>query len=174
MEVKLLYAPTDQDWIEVKRRALITMYGKGLGDIKAPDSDWKHRILLARHSPIRYLRYSFLIQDIPSNIATHLCRHTHAQPFVSSLRNDRQDVMDGDSAPRSTPVNMIWDLNAESLMIVANKRLCNLSSETTRLAVRAMCALALDATPEFAGLLVPMCEYHGGRCHEMFPCGKHN
>ena len=24
--------------------------------------------------------------------------------------------------------------------------------------------------PEFEGLLVPMCQYHGGFCHEMYPC----
>lgn len=170
MEVKLLYAPTDQDWIEVKRRALITMYGKGLGDIKAPDSDWKHRILLARHSPIRYLRYSFLITDVPSNVATHLCRHVHAQPYVSSLRNDRQDAIDGDKAPRDTPVNMILDVNAEELMVIANKRLCMKAAKPTQQLVAMMCLVALDETPEFADLLVPMCKWLRG-CPEMFSCG---
>lgn len=29
------------------------------------------------------------------------------------------------------------------------------------------------ATPELKGLLVPMCEYHGGVCHEIQPCGKY-
>ena len=30
----------------------------------------------------------------------------------------------------------------------------------------------LDKCPEFAGMLVPMCQYHGGVCYEMNPCGK--
>ena len=61
MKVKLIGYPKEDDWIEVKRRALITMYGKGLGTISCPTEKWKHQILEARHSPIRYLIYSFLI-----------------------------------------------------------------------------------------------------------------
>lgn len=171
MEVKLLKFPTREDWKECKRRALITVYGKGLGDIKDPDSEWKHKILEARHSPIRYLWFSFLITDIPSNTSVHLCRHVHSQPYVSSLRNDRQDVMNGDTAPRNTPVNMILDVNAEELMTIANKRLCNLAASSTRRVVDWMCFEAEQVVPELAGLLVPMCVHNGGVCHEMHPCG---
>jgi hypothetical protein len=35
-----------------------------------------------------------------------------------------------------------------------------------------MCKLAEKVMPEFKGLFVPMCEYHGGRCDEIKPCGK--
>lgn len=171
MKIKLISHPTEDDWIECKRRALITVYGRGTDDdIKPPTADWKRKILEARHSPIRYLRYSFLITDIPSNISVHLCRHVHAQPYVSSLRNDRQTEMDGDAARRDTPVNMILDMNAEELMIIANKRLCNKAAENTRKVVKIMCLEALEATPELEGLLVPMCDYHGGVCHEMHSC----
>lgn len=128
--------------------------------------------LRARHSPIRVLNFGFLIEGIPSNIATHLCRHVHATPFVSSLRNDRQDRINGDEAPRNVPVDMIFYCNAEELMVVANKRLCNKASEVTRLAVKMMCLEAVDKMEELSGLLVPMCEYHGGVCHEIEPCGK--
>lgn len=171
MKVTLLQSPIEGDWLEVKRRALVTMYGKNIEQFKNPTEAWKHRILEARHSPIRYLRYSFLIQGIPYNTSVHLCRHVHSQPYVSSLRNDRQQVMDGDTAPRNTPVDMIFDVNAEELMVIANKRLCNLAADKTREVVKAMCALALKATPELKGLLVPMCVYNG-KCHEMFPCGR--
>ena len=33
--------------------------------------------------------------------------------------------------------------------------------------------LAEEATPELHGLLVPLCEYCGGVCHEMEPCGRY-
>jgi hypothetical protein len=174
VKVELLTGPNELDWIGVKRRALITVYGKGNGYVVPPTSDWKHKILEARHSPIRWIRYSFLIIGIPSNIATHLCRHVHAQPYVSSLRNDRQNGMDGDLAPRNTPVDMILDVNAEELMVIANKRLCNKAAQKTREVVQEMCRLAEEATPEFAGLLVPACMYNGGICHEMKPCGREN
>jgi len=172
IRVKLIHAPGVEEWKECRQRALVTMYGKGLTLPEEPIATWKHRILEARHSPIRVLRYSFLIENIPSNVSVHLCRHVHSQPYVSSLRNDRQSVMDGDKAPRDTPVNMILDMNAEQLMVIANKRLCNKSAGRTRGVVRVMCRLAEEATPELAGLLVPMCEYQGGVCHEMIPCGK--
>ena len=177
MKITLLKFPGIWDWGECRRRALVTVRNKKslikkLAGELTPSSTWKHRILEARHSPIRFLQYSFLIEDIPSNIATHLVRHVHAQPYVGSLRNDRQNDMDGDEAPRNTPVNMILDVNAEELMVIANKRLCTKASPKTREVVAEMCRLAQNATPELDGLLVPMCEYHGGVCHEMDPCGK--
>ena len=173
MKVELLTGPNELDWIGVKRRALVTI-GKGRGYITPPNSEWRHRILEARHSPIRHLWYGFMIEDIPSNIATHLARHVHAQPYISTLRNDRQNVMDGDLAPRNTPVDMILDVNAEELMVIANKRLCSKAAPKTREVVQEMCRLAEEATPEFAGLLVPACMYNGGICHEMKPCGRKN
>ena len=137
-----------------------------------PSEKLVHDCLNARHSPIRVLNFAFLIEDIPSNTSVHLCRHVHAVPFVSSLRNDRQNRMDGDKAPRDTPVDMIFYCNAEELMTIANKRLCNKAAPMTRKVVQMMCLEALDRMPELAGLLVPICQYHGGVCHEVDGCGK--
>ena len=163
--------PTEEDWMQVKERALITTWKSAKNP---PDANWKHRILEARHSPIRYLMYGFTFKNIPSNTATHFVRHVHAQPYVSSLRNDRQEMMDGDAARRDTPVNMILDVNGEELMVMANKRLCNCAAKDTRRIMEVMCSLVLQKTPEYDGLLVPMCDYHGGVCHEMFSCGRLN
>lgn len=172
MRVSLLNYPTEEDWWEVKRRALITI---GKRPAIPPHYGWKHHILEARHSPIRYLVYSFLITDIPSNTATHLVRHhVGIQPYVSSLRNDRQDKLDGDKAPRDTPVDMILDVNAEALMVLANKRLCMQAAPRTRQVVQRMCRLVEETEPDvWEGLLVPMCEHCGGVCHEMNPCGRY-
>lgn len=171
MKVTCIYWPRIQEKLLFKRAIRVTM-----GYTKCPDSLPSSNLirgcLEARHSPIRTLQFAFLIEEIPSNISVHLCRHVHATPFVSSLRNDRQDKINGDEAPRNTPVNMILYLNAEELMVIANKRLCNLASPLTREAVKMMCDEAIDRMPELDGLLVPMCEYHGGVCHEIKPCGK--
>lgn len=171
MNVKLIEYPTEADWLAVKQRALVTI---GLTAKNAPSRDWKHKILEARHSPIRRLHFAFLIEDLPSWVSVHLCRHIHAQPFVRSQRNDRQSDYDRNKAPQDSPVTMIWDMNAEELMTVANKRLCSQASQETQMVVRAMCLEVLDKCPEFEGLLVPMCQYHGGVCHEMNPCFKAN
>ena len=168
MIVHLINAPDEYDWMGVKQRALVTI---GKTAVTPPSSEWKHRILEARHSPIRYLWYSFLIEDLPSWVATHLVRHhVGFHPYVKSQRNDRQSDYDRNSARQDAPVCMIADINAEALMNIANKRLCNQASKETREVVAEMCRLAEEHTPELKGLLVPMCQYHNGQCHEMYPC----
>lgn len=169
MNVQLLEYPTNKDWMEVKRRALVTI---GKRPISAPTEEWKREILRARHSPIRYLRFSFLIMDLPSWVSVHLCRHVHAQPYVKSQRNDRQTAYDRNAARQDAPVDMIWDINGEELCVIANKRLCRLASPETQEVVREMCRTVIKVCPEFEDVLVPMCEYTGG-CKEMNGgCGR--
>lgn len=171
MKVTCIQWPEQRDLMLFKRAIWVTM-GKTEVPKELPYPKLVHDCLDARHSPIRVLNFAFLFEGIPSNTATHLCRHVHATPYVSSLRNDRQNWIDGDSAPRNTPVNMILYLNAEELMTIANKRLCQKAATKTRQAVAMMCMEALDKMPELEGLLVPMCMYRGGRCHEIQSCGK--
>lgn len=167
MQVTLTRYPTDADWMEVKRRALVTV---GKVPTTPPTDDWKRAILEARHSPIRYLQFSFEI-ECPYWVSVHLCRHIHAQPYVRSQRNDRQSDYDRNAARQDEPVQMIWDMNAEELMVIANKRLCQKAAPETRAVVEEMCALVVEKCPEFCAFLVPMCEYNGV-CHEMQPCGR--
>lgn len=166
--VKINEIPSDADWLEVKKRALVTV---GKRTVTPPTEEWKRKILEARHSPIRRLQFSFYI-ECPYWVSVHLCRHIHAQPYVKSQRNDRQNEYDRNSAPQNALVCMIWDMNAEELMTIANKRLCRLASAETREVVRQMRDLVIAEMPEFKSVLVPNCEY--GKCHEMYPCGKAN
>ena len=170
MKVTLTEYPTGADWVAVKKRALRTM-GKRIKSL--PDDRWKRKILEARHSPIRRLYFSFDIEDLPSWVSVHIVRHSVGfQPYVESQRNDRQTKYDRGKAPQDSPVGMTIDCNAEALMNLANKRLCMQASKETRELVQKMCDLVVEKCPEFDGLLVPMCEYHNGKCHEMNPCGR--
>lgn len=166
MKVELIKYPTTEDWMLCKQCALVTV---GKNAVTEPDINWKHEILEARHSPIRVLNFTFKL-EIPYWVSVHLCRHIHSQPFVRSQRNDRQTEYDRNSAPQDATVTMLWYMNAEELMVVANKRLCKQASEETRQVVQAMCDEVIKVCPEFKGLLVPMCVYHNGKCHEMYPC----
>ena len=166
MNVELIEYPVERDWMAVKERALVTVGKKVLTE---PDAVWKRKMLDARHSPIRRLNFSFYI-ECPYWVSVHLCRHIHSQPYVRSQRNDRQTDYDRTKAPQDAPVSMIWDMNAEELMVIANKRLCMQAAEETREVVQEMCRLVVEKLPEFEAVLVPMCEYHGGICHEMKPC----
>ena len=169
MNVQLLEYPTDKDWMEVKRRALVTI---GKKPISPPTDEWKREILRARHSPIRYLRFSFLITDLPSWVSVHLCRHVHAQPYVKSQRNDRQTEYDRNGARQDAPVDMIWDINAEELITVCAKRLCMQASKETRDVVSEIAQLVVNACPEFDGMLKPQCEWQNGICYEMNSCKR--
>ena len=166
MNVTCIEYPTDKDWLACKERALVTV---GLKVKNAPDKKWKNDILKARHSPIRRLRFSFILKDVPYYVSVHLVRHIHSQPYVRSQRNDRQSAYDREKAPQDSPVTMIWDMNAEELMVIANKRLCRQASEKTREVVRMMCDEVLKTNPEFKPFLVPMCQYTG-ECKEIYPC----
>jgi thymidylate synthase ThyX len=164
MKVELIKYPQSEDWKLCKQCALVTV-GK---EIKTePNIKWKHEILEARHSPIRVLNFVFKL-EIPYWVSVHLCRHVHSQPFVRSQRNDRQSDYDRNTAPQNAPVTMLWYMNAEELMVIANKRLCKQASKETTEVVQLMCDEVLKVCPEFKHLLVPMCEY--GKCHEMFSC----
>jgi thymidylate synthase ThyX len=166
IKVSINEMPTERDWMEVKKRALVTIGKKA---VNPPDLEWKKSILKARHSPIRRLFFSFYI-ECPYWVSVHLSRHIHAQPYIKSQRNDRQNEYDRNDAPQSQMVSMIWDMNAEELMTISNKRLCSKASKETRDVVKMMCDLVKEKFPEFDGSLVPSCVHDGGICYEINSC----
>ena len=90
--VELIKWPSESDWMFCKDCALVTV---GRTTLVPPDLEWKKKILRARHSPIRELRFAFKL-EVPYWVSVHLCRHVHAQPYVGSQRNDRQNQYDTD------------------------------------------------------------------------------
>ena len=113
---------------------------------------------------IRYLRFSFYL-EIPYYVSVHFARHVHAQPYIRSQRNDRQNEYDRNAARQDAEVSMIWDMNAEELMTVANKRLCSKADPNTRQIVCEMCEAVREVCPEIYELLIPACLYNGGFFH---------
>jgi Thymidylate synthase complementing protein. len=108
----------------------------------------KCNLLNAEHSPIRLLRFVFLLEDIPYYVSNHLVRHhVGCTPFVRSQRNDRQDSYDRNAARQDAPVSMMWELNAQSLIDVSHKRLCGMADQATRNIVTQMCKMAIRACP---------------------------
>ena len=165
-EITLLKWPGEEDWMFAKNCALVTI-GKHSG--KAPDMEWRHRMLRAKHSPIRTLNFAFYLHNVPYYVSTHLARHVHSVPFVKSQRNDRQSDYDRNAARQDAPVDMIWYMNAEELLTVASKRLCRKADPATQEIVKKMRTLVLDHCPEFRGLMAPPCAFMD-ECPEMEPC----
>ena len=168
VKIELLKYPTEEDWQLCKTCTLVTVSKEAK---TPPSEDWKRRLLRANHSPIRTLQFCFRLTNVPYWVSVHLVRHVHAQPFVSTQRNDRQNRYDRGEAPQNAPVTMCWYMNAEELITIAHKRLCMKASPETRAVVEQMCSLVLKTNPEFEGLLVPNCAYRGGLCDEFDSCG---
>lgn len=171
MNVEIVKYPTIEDWLLVKKCTLVTV---GKETETPPTEKFKRDLLRARHSPIRELKFVFLLTDLPYWVSVHLCRHIHAQPYVKTQRNDRQSQYDRNSAPQNSPVSMMWSMSGEELITIANKRLCNLASKETREVVRMICDKVIEVCPEFKDELVPMCVRNGGVCYEMFSCRQKN
>lgn len=168
--VELLKYPTQEDWLWAKQCALVTV---GLHAKTPPRFSWMEDSLEARHSYIRELRFGFYLSNVPYYVAMHLVRHhVGCQPYVRTQRNDRQSGYDRTAARQDAPVDMIWSMNAESLMTIANKRLCNKAAPETKSIVEMMCDEVDKKCIEFRKQLVPMCDYYGGVCHEMNSCGR--
>lgn len=153
-------------WQEIKDSALFTIH-KSNG--KYPDSEWKNKILMAEHSPIRNGRIIIELYDVPSFVISHLVRHNVGfVPFVASLRSDRAEY---DEVPdRNTPNNLRFDGNFQSFINISRKRLCNCASKETREAWQMVKDAIAEVEPELANHMVRECVYRNGLCPEMFTC----
>lgn len=167
-KVEILKHPTEDDWMLCKQCTLNTV---GKSSTKLPTDEWKHKLLMSEHSPIRTLNFLIKMQ-IPYYVSVHFSRHfigvTH---FVQSQRNDRQDNYDRTKAPQDSPVSHMMYINAQELMFMARRRLCMQADPFTRRVMNEICRQVVDINPEFAGTLEPMCFYRGGRCTEFNCCG---
>lgn len=168
VSVEILRHPTDEDWRRCKMLALNTIGRKYAGS--EVTEDWKRKILRSEHSPIRTLMFTIRV-ELPYWVSVHFCRHKYGvEHYVSSQRNDRQDMYDRTRAPQGAFVTHVMDVNAAELMQMARMRLCRQASVETRMVMTLIRDAVVETNPEFADFLQPKCVIHGG-CNEFVPCG---
>jgi hypothetical protein len=155
-------------WQEVKN-ATMTTIGKDSGEY--PDSDWKRRLLMAEHSPIRIPQIILKVYDAPQFVHGHLVRHSNGvTPFVSTLRNDRNDY---DEIPnRHTLQSAEYSFNLQAFINMTRKRDCSCASYETRFVWNKILDAIADLEPELRSVCVKECVYRGF-CPEMFSCKHH-
>lgn len=158
------------DWEEVVNDCRATVKKPPLG--KEPSAEFKRRILMAEHSPIRDITVKFRWKNIPYWVAMHWKTH-HWESRVNSQRNDRQKEYDRTKAPQDVPVDFIGDANVQNLIDTWRKRLCRQASPETRAYAEDFKEALREQEPEAASVLVPNCVYRGF-CPEMNPCGWWN
>lgn len=155
-------------WAAVKRAARNTINKDGEG--KYPTDLWKKKILLAEHSPIRKIKVSWRWNALKSWVSVHFVRHKFGiEHWVSTQRSDRTGV-NRDESPQSTPVNHEAEANAQALIFISRKRLCQQASKETRAAWDEVKQQVAQADPIVADVMVPECIYRGF-CPEMKCCG---
>lgn len=179
MKVQVLEYPLEKDWQMVYNICRSTMRklpdeeftNKFIEGLKV-SNDWKEKILNSRHSPIRRLHFTFLLQNIPHWVHVHLVRHHIGNDwFVTTSRNDRQKEFDRTKATQNHPTSMMYHGNAESVINMFQTRLCNVCSKETKDVFENLKIEILKTNPEFSSVLVKPCEYNKGICHEIKSCG---
>ena len=155
------------NWQAVKNAAMNTI-GKETGQY--PSSEWKKKILLAEHSPIRLLTFTVRLTDLPYWVSVHLTRHKiGVEHFVRTQRTDRTGV-ERDGLPQGALVDHTMVINAQAMINISRKRLCSQASPETREAWRAVIDAVMEFEPELASVCVRECVYRGF-CPEMKSCG---
>lgn len=144
------------------------------------------------HSPMRSVEYRFYLWGVPSYVATHFVRHhVGVQPYVKSQRDDINNSLKGEwvgdelyinyspkisrsEKSQGTPVNMILDINVNSLLDMAKARLCGKADKTTRAWMVAMKTILNNGDNYdkiVAKWMKPPCEWYG-KCFEFKTCRK--
>lgn len=148
---------------------------------KEPSDSWKAKMLLAEHSPIRLLEYDWSWGEIRQWVTAHLVRHHEGcEKFVHTQRGDRRKILEDygvetrDELPQGALNDMDMTANAQALINISRKRLCNCASKETREAWTQVKEAIAEVDPVLASKMVPECLYRGFCPEFMNPCGYSN
>lgn len=152
------------DWMRIKS-ACMTTISKQAG--KEPGVEWKKKLLICRHSPIRRGEVSWKWETIPYAISTHFARHHEGcEKFIGTERTDRTGI-DREERSQMNYVPMEMDANLQALMNISEKRLCMYADPTTRKYWEAVIKALRQYDELIAWSNVPQCIRCGG-CVEPF------
>ena len=155
-------------WREVADAARTTV-GMEKGK-KEPGIEWRHKMLLAEHSPIRQLVVKWKWVDLLYWVSVHFVRHKIGiEHFVSTQRTDRTGVNRNDLS-QSQRVSHECVANAQAIINISRKRLCIQASKETGEAWHALLEAVKKELPELYNVCVPECIYRGF-CPELNSCG---
>jgi len=169
-EIKIEFLNVKGNWREVADSARTTInLGKGK---KEPSSEWKYKMLLAEHSPIRQISIHAKWINIPYWVSVHFVRHKIGiEHWVRTQRSDRTKI-DRSNLPQGALVEHEILATAQSIINISRKRLCSQASKETRNAWILLLKELQKKEPEIFNACVPECVYRGW-CPEYKSCGFH-
>lgn len=157
----------EDSWQRIKNATMNTI-GKNTGSY--PDSDWKRRLIISEHSPIRLMKFYWRWKDLMYWVSVHFVRHKFGiEHWVSTQRSDRTKI-DRNELLQGSLVNHSCEADAQTMINISRKRLCNCASKETREAWIRVKEKVNKTEPELASCMVKECIYRGF-CPEMFSCG---
>ena len=157
-------------WREIADSARTTI-GMDSGEGE-PSSEWKRRMLLCEHSPIRKLSISAKWTNLKSWVSVHLVRHKFGiEHWVRSQRTDRTGI-DREQLTQSELIEHEIQANAQAIINISRKRLCFQASPETRDSWIAFLNSFKDSEPELNHACQPDCIYRG-YCYEYKSCNFH-
>lgn len=165
-KVKITYF--NVDWLRIKGACMTTISKQAK---QMPSKEWRRKLLISEHSPIRRSEISWKWEEIPYAISTHFARHHEGcEKFVGTSREDRTKVKREERSQMDC-VPMEMDANIQALINISMKRLCTCADPTTRKYWRAVIEAIKEYDEDIYWACVPQCIRFGG-CPELFsPCG---
>lgn len=156
-------------WERVVNAARFTQGKEGLGH--EPSDEFKKKIVISEHSPLRLLEFDIKVYGIPYCNMGHFVRHVHAQPFVSTSRPDITGAkLTRHEVPQDAPVNMQLSVNAQEILHISRLRLCAKADKVTV----QIWQMVVDELAKIEPILAHACKaqcVHKGFCPEMKSCG---
>lgn len=157
-------------WQSIKNATLNTI---SLNKGSYPDSEYKRKLLISEHSPIRKLTFGWRWEELKSWVSVHITRHKIGiDHFVSTRRTDRTGI-DRNALRQDEHVNHECEANAQAIINISRKRLCHCASLETREAWKMFLDEVVKPNePELYSVCVKECVYRGF-CPEFKTCNYH-
>ena len=153
------------NWLNIKNacRQTISMCDSEI----EPTSEWKRKLLICRHSPIRIGSVLWKSEDVPFYVMGHIVRHNvGCTPFVSTSREDRTGIPRNERK-QTDFVDMQMTANIEALINISERRLCTCADPTTRKYWEAVLEAIKEYDEDVYWACVPQC-IRCGACVEPF------
>ena len=153
------------NWLDIKNacRQTISMCDSEI----EPTSEWKRKLLICRHSPIRIGSVLWKSEDVPFYVMGHIVRHNvGCTPFVSTSREDRTGIPRNERK-QTDFVDMQMIANIEALINISERRLCTCADPTTRKYWEAVLEAIKEYDEDIFWACVPQC-IRCGACVEPF------
>lgn len=153
------------NWLDIKNACRQTV---SMGDSKIePNEEWKKKLLICRHSPLRIGNVLLQLNDIPFYVMGHLVRHNvGVVPFVSTSREDRTNIS-RDERKQTDLVSMQLLVNVEAILNISERRLCTCADKETIKVWKEVLLKIKELDEALYWASVPQCIAHGG-CIEPF------